>query len=150
MTKTVSHVQAKFGGRSVRFELPRQPAAIGALEKEIGSIPAAWGRFGAGDWRIGDVRAILVAAHPAVKKPPQEPGLSHRLAMLEGKTIPPEMRAVPPERIDRVMTGRPFATYARLATLILVAALFGLPETDAVFDEDGALVAAPPPDEAAA
>lgn len=141
---SVSHVIAKFGGRRLRFELPRRHDVITNLEKELGSVSAAWGRFKAGDWTMTDVAAILAAAHPPVPAPLEEPRLSHQLAMVAGGALPkPTTRPVTLQEIWPVMSRRAMATYAPLAAAVLTAAFIGLPAKSAVFDEDAPLIEEP-------
>lgn len=155
MKTLVPHVDAIFGGKPVRFELYRDPSTVNDLEAAIGSANGAWGRFMLGTWTVGDIRTILALAHP--KPADHGRGLYHPLrpdlaaypfglnAALRGVTIPKPVqpqrvpRGVPPDWIDRVLASRPLATYAGLAGLVLQAAMIGLPEPLARFDERSAL-----------
>lgn len=141
MSKTVSHVDAIFGGKSVRFELSRSPDVIGPLEKDLGSINAAWGRFITGDWTIVDVATILAAAHPHIPVPAKEPELSHQLAMMGGKTLTSKAtRPLSPREMGVMMMRRPLATYVPLAAAVLTAAFLGRPEGSPAIDEDAPLI----------
>lgn len=162
MSEIVHHVDATFGGASVRFQLNRDHDTVTKLEDAVGSVSACWGRFNSGDWTMRDVRTILALAHPAPKqgrgmfvhlRPPLE--IERAMAHLRGeryqrKAPPPEPRGVDPATIDAVTASRPLATYAPLAGAILAAAFIGLPKNAAVFDERAPLIAGPPAEEAAA
>lgn len=126
----ILHVDAKFGGRAVRFELPRSRESIKVLEAAVGAVIAIWGRFQLGTWTMHDVRTVLLLAYPRPAAassalhaflPPASAGLS--AATVEG-------------RVDAAIASRPLSTYAPLATAILAAAVFGRVEGAAGFDEE--------------
>ena len=153
---TVSHVDAMFGGRPVRFELLRDRETIDKLESAVSSVSACWGRFNSGDWTMTDVRTVLALAHPHVATP-ADPAVSRvrtlaeTMAELNGRPLPPqpERRGVPVEVIDKVLVTRPLATYAPLAGAILTATFIGLPPAAAVFDDRAPLTGPEPGAEAA-
>lgn len=149
--ETVSHVDATFGGRRLRFELYRDRETVDRLESAVSSVSACWGRFQSGTWTMNDVRVVLALAHPA---PPTRltgyspMSLSSIRARIEGRkeevSQPPRQpRGVDLAAIDAVLARRPLATYAPLAAMILAAACYGLPAPAAVFDEDAAAPAEP-------
>lgn len=147
MTKTVNHVDAKFGGRRVRFELYRDRDTVDRLESAIGSVSACWGRFNSGDWTVNDVRAVLAMAHPApsTRLSDYSPmSLASIRARIEGRkeqpASPRQPRGVDLSVIDAVLSQRPLATYATLASSIITAAFVGLPQAAASFDEDRPLL----------
>ncbi|MGG3810972.1 hypothetical protein ABEV34_04885 [Methylorubrum rhodesianum] len=145
MTKTVNHVDAKFGGRRVRFELYRDRDTVDRLESVVGSVSACWQRFQAGTWTMADVRTILAVSHPAPasRLSSYAPlSLSSIRARIDGRTepapTPRQPRGVDLSAIDAVLSQRPLALYGPLAAMILAAACYGLPAPVAVFDEDAA------------
>lgn len=154
MTKTVSHVDALFGGQRLRFELQRDRETIDKLESAVSSVSACWGRFNSGDWTMKDVRTVLALAHPHVPVPgmlkkPELRSLANVMREAKGLPPKPEPTFLPPrgvnvEVIDRVLAVRPLATYAPLAGAILTAAFIGLPAAAAVFDESAPLLASEP------
>lgn len=145
MTKSVSHVDATFGGRRLRFELYRDRDTVDRLESAIGSVSACWGRFNSGDWTVSDVRAVLAMAHPmpSARLADYSPmSLASIRARIDGRTepapTPRQPRGVDLSAIDAVLSQRPLALYGPLAAMILAAACYGLPAPVAVFDEDAA------------
>lgn len=105
---TVDYVDSKFNGRPVRFRLG--PRALDWFETLHGSASATLRRFTTSGWTIADLRAVLGSSHPR----------RHRGAEAEIAAA--------------IAANRP-ATFAPLAVLILAAALAGIPEKDARFDE---------------
>lgn len=140
-TKLVNHVDAVFGGRSVRFQLHRDRTTVDRLEEAVGSVSACWGRFRDASWTMRDVRSVLALAHPGEKRPLDRPVITgEALATAErlsGKSVPrtTEKRGADLSVIDTVIATRPLAMYAPLAMQVLTAALFGLPEDGATFEE---------------
>lgn len=156
MTKSVSHVDATFGGRRLRFELYRDRDTVDRLESAIGSVSACWGRFKSGDWTVSDVRAVLAMAHPApsARLADYSPmSLSSIRARIEGRkeqpATPRQPRGVDLSVIDAVLSRHPLATYAPLAGAIITAAFIGLPPYAATFDEDAPMTVPPSETEAA-
>lgn len=104
---TVNYVDAKFGGKPVRFRLA--PKSIGFFEEMYGSARHILTRLLADQWKASDVINVLTWSNPD--------GLGAGQA------------------VERVVSARP-AVYAPLAITVLVAALSGINADDANFDED--------------
>ena len=104
----VDYVDSTFGGRPVRFRLG--PRALDWFETLHGSAAATLRRFTSSAWTIADLRAVLASSHPK----------RHRGADAD---------------IEAALAANRPATYAPLATLILAAALAGIPEKEAKFNE---------------
>lgn len=153
MSKMVGHVDALFGGKRVRLQLARDIPSALAIEAQVGSLYALMMRFAdpAGGWTVNDVRTILARAHPEPR------GLFHgldrpRVAPISGAAPPdpPAQRGVPSDTLNPVFAGKPAATYAPLAALVLEAFLLGLRPDRAAWDERTALSDASTGEEAAA
>lgn len=113
----VDHVDATFSGEPIRFRIP--PENLPGFEAVIhGSAYQCFTRFAGGWWTLADVEAVLTAALPC------QPSRS---------TSRP---------VQAALRSRPPAVYAVLATKILEAALFGIDDAVAVFDERAAEMAA--------
>lgn len=111
MTK-VDHVDAVFGGEQLRFRLA--PEALPVFEREIrGSAHQCFLKISGGFWTFAEVEAVLAAALPAPRR-------------ADGSII------------QRALCSRPPAAYAILAAWILEAALFGIEDSLAIFDENAA------------
>lgn len=106
----LNHVDAVFGGKSVRFALGRSTRAVQWLELMIGSPMKLFQSFAAGDWKVSQLRTVLQLAHPDAK-----------------------MLSCP--EIDRVLAENAPGIYVPLVAKILESFLFGLPPELASFDE---------------
>lgn len=107
---TVDHVDATFGGATVRFRMG--PKRLEWFERSNGSARACLQRFLQNSWTVADLKAVLTSAHP-------------------------EMFQCPPAVDAAVAKNKP-GTYVGLATTILVAALTGIDAESATFDEEAA------------
>lgn len=109
MTDRLAHVDAVFGGESLRFELLRED--LHSFEV-VANTPAfaLLARFTRGIWTIKDLYTVLRFAHP-----------NGYTGSVDGVALVLQERAPMP--------------YVLLATRVLEAALFGIDKADAVFDE---------------
>lgn len=117
MTK-VDHVDALFGGERIRFrvaaaDLPSLEALLG------GSAYQCFTKFAGGFWTLAELETVIAFAWPS-------PDGGER-----GAGIPADARL----SVQRTLRSVPPGIYAALAMRILDAALFGLDETAACFDE---------------
>jgi hypothetical protein len=108
---TVDFVAATIRGKPVKFRLG--PKRLEAFEAMHGSAIAALSAFRGGRWTVADLRNVLAAAWPGKAA---WTGTAHA-------------------EIEAAFAANRPATYAPLATLILAAALAGIREEDATFDE---------------
>ncbi len=104
---TVDHVDATFGGATVRFRMG--PNRLEWFERSNGSARGRLQRFLQNAWTVADLKAVLTTAHPD---------------MLQSF-----------QAVDAVVARNKPGTYVGLATTILVAALTGIDAESAVFDE---------------
>jgi len=129
----VNHVDAVFGGKQVRFAIER--ADIEAFERLAG-VPAfaLLQKLANGTWSVGDLKIVLNFA----SMPDSRRHFLRKAAKI-GLLSPALM--VPPglvTDVDKVLNTAAPAPFAVLAMKVLEAALFGLPEDQATFDEKAA------------
>lgn len=170
--KTVSHVDAVFGGRRLRFELQRDIHSLLDLENDLGSIRGCLGRFLDNTWRVSDVLTILARAHPAPVQradAPADPlrtvaGLDQASNALRRAAGLPERHTAPappappagsrpgvnPGMLNRILSAAPPTVYAILAARILEALLYGIEPARAEWDEKNPTGEASAAEEAAA
>lgn len=131
----IDHVDAVFGGRSVRFRLA--PDDIPSFEALIqGSAYQCFTKFAGGFWTFADVEAVLRYALPADLGDDNAVMVAlERKAAALGMGMPSRKRS---DFVSRVLVSRPPAIYAVLASRILEAALFGIEAELAAFDENAA------------
>lgn len=148
----VGHVDAIFGGKTVRFELARDLPSLLKLEADLGSIRGALGRFESGTWLMADVRTILARAHPVGQD--IFPGLTRPRAhdpltgaLLSTPTAP--QMGCDPARLDATLGAAPPITYALLAARVLEALLYGVTLDRSRWDERQPVLADQAPAEAA-
>lgn len=130
MVEQVEHVDALFGGKSVRFELWRSPQPMASVENIVGSAYEVLQRFFHGTWTATDLHRVLAAAYtPNHGRLRQFGGLG-----LGGVDF--MLMMIKPDDVGLVLASGPHAKYAPLASKVLEAYLFGLPKADATFDEN--------------
>lgn len=139
MTKTptpkkIDRVSAKFGGRKLEFCIPREKlSAFEALTNEPAQTRLA--KLLSGSATINDIQEVLEYAAPEGfgRKLPEgrNAAILHMrfdIERMSGRTKP--------NFVSTVFAEQPPMKYAVLAQGILAAALHGIPETAANFDED--------------
>lgn len=153
----VSHVDAVFGGRRLRFEIPRDIHSLLDLENSLGSIRGCLDRFIHSTWLVSDVLTVLAHAHPAPRSRTDAPldtrrtvasadeatnsirraaGLPERHTARLGPAAPAERRpGVNPAMLNRILSSAPPTVYAILAARILEALLYGIEPARAQWDE---------------
>lgn len=118
MTK-VDHVDALFGGERIRFRVA--PADLPSLEALLlGSAHQCFTKFAGGFWTLAELETVIAFAWPS----PDD-------AAPRGAGIPVDARL----SVQRTLRRVPPGIYAELAMRILEAALFGLDQAAARFDE---------------
>tara|TARA_R100000365_G_C2748298_1_gene79445 strand:+ start:6791 stop:7213 length:423 start_codon:yes stop_codon:yes gene_type:complete len=134
--KNVRHVNAVYNGKKHRFELQR--GHIAAFELALqGSAYAALQRFVNGEWTFRDVELTLSFSYDGLSETDAKIARMVREMDSMGLTGSPMMHRTD-FTVTKVLRDKGPAPYAELAANILAAALMGLSEEDAVFD-DGSL-----------
>lgn len=137
-TNLVNHIDAKFGGDYIRFDLRDE---LVALEHSLnGGAYACLNRLVGGQWVLRDVQLVLSAAIPE-----RHSGINPRSSVASIRRMNRSMKSLglPMQVFDSpfvldVLKKNPPARYAVLAMKIVEAALFGIAEDQASFDENAA------------
>lgn len=134
----VNHIDAKFGGEYIRFDLRDEMVA---LEVSLaGGAYACLNRLVSGEWVLRDVQLVLSAAIPERHSGinPRSPEASIRRMNRSMKSLGFASGVFDSPFVLEVLKKNPPARYAVLAMKIVEAALFGIAEDQASFDENEA------------
>ncbi|WMT88658.1 hypothetical protein NO932_08650 [Pelagibacterium sp. 26DY04] len=126
-------IAAHIDGRERRLQIV--PEDIPTFEAANGGAYAALRALTGGDWTVDLVRKVLAfAAMPAVDRERLA-----KLAKFAGSLGVPSIAIPTPAWLDEALSTKPPAPMAGLAALVLTAALFGIPDDEAHWnDSDGA------------
>ncbi|QIX20213.1 hypothetical protein [Agrobacterium pusense] len=134
MTTTKTHkIEAKFGGQELVFELPRSDLDI--VEAMIGeTLNARLQRIVHGVASVADVTEILELAAPFGKGSPicKRSDMGFIAMKRSLRTLKPQAQTF----VAKTLIEHGPMKYAVLAQGVIAAALFGVPEAAAKFDEN--------------
>lgn len=128
-------VSAKFGGRAVTFKIDRRD--LPSFEAMTGaSAFATFRRIVNGDWAVADLSRVLRFAALGEKTIKQLRSQAVGKTLVSGGiAIDGFVDARSPAWVNEALTTQPPAQYAALAVNVLGAALFGVDDEDAMFDD---------------
>lgn len=134
----VNYIDAKFGREYIRFDLRDE---LVALEHSLASgAYACLNRLVSGEWVLRDVQLVLSAAIPERHSgiDPRSAEAGFRRVSRSMKSLGMPLRVLDSPFVLEVLKKNPPARYAVLAMKIVEAALFGIAEEQAFFDENEA------------